>query len=163
MDLEKLLGNRSFYAVENDLGAIVSENCRGYPMQVGCEHCRAAIDLVLWVIVDCDHRPDLRTEAKLGTLHDPKCPECGQRTHLAADLLLLRRRRDPVLIFSPDPATTDEEDHFRTFYSFARKLQSQMGSEFRPAWAWNASGKLVMPRLDRSRLQLALQWDDDNP
>jgi hypothetical protein len=71
------------------------------PLEVTCPHCGQPFSLEIWLIVDGEERPDLARRILDGTLHDARCPSCGQTGQVPAPLLFHDRRTQRVLFGVP--------------------------------------------------------------
>lgn len=74
-----------------------------YPEAVplACPRCGTQFVHDAYIIIDANERPDLVVKIVDGTLHDTRCPNCGEMGRVAAPLLYHNRERERVLLAVP--------------------------------------------------------------
>ena len=77
---------------------------------INCPNCKQEYDIILWMIIDANERPDLIDKIKDGSLHTATCPHCGKEISFDLPLLLFFADREPHLVFSLQERTTREQD-----------------------------------------------------
>ena len=70
-------------------------------LELNCPRCGAPFTAETWLIVDGQERPDLVARILDGTLHDVRCPQCGQTGQAPAPLLYHDGRAQRVLLAVP--------------------------------------------------------------
>ena len=71
------------------------------PYELVCPTCQTPFVAEAWLIVDAEERPDLVQAIRDVTLHDTRCPSCGQTGVVPAPVLLHDRRARAVLFGVP--------------------------------------------------------------
>ncbi len=75
-----------------------------------CPNCKQEYDIILWMIIDANERPDLIDKIKDGSLHSATCPHCEKEISFDAPLLLFFANREPHLVFSPQEGLAKEQN-----------------------------------------------------
>lgn len=78
------------------------------PYDLACPACQQPFSHETWVIVDAEERPDLAQAVREVTLHDTRCPHCGQSGVVNAPLLYHDRLARAVLFGAPRDMAEDE-------------------------------------------------------
>jgi len=71
------------------------------PYELVCPTCQTPFVAEAWLIVDAEERPDLVQAIREVSLHDTRCPGCGQTGVVPAPILLHDRRAKAVLFGVP--------------------------------------------------------------
>ncbi|GAA5530596.1 CpXC domain-containing protein [Herpetosiphon gulosus] len=71
------------------------------PYELVCPTCQTPFVAEAWLIVDAEERPDLVQAIRAVSLHDTRCPGCGQTGVVPAPILLHDRRAKAVLFGVP--------------------------------------------------------------
>ncbi len=71
------------------------------PYELVCPTCQTPFVAEAWLIVDAEERPDLVQAIRDVSLHDTRCPSCGQTGVVPAPVLLHDRRARAVLFGVP--------------------------------------------------------------
>jgi len=100
---------------------------------INCPDCGQDYDIVLWLIIDADERPDLINKIADGSLHTATCPHCGKGLTLDAPLLLFFADREPHLVFSPQERTTHEQDE-QALKQLLHSLRSELEEGWQDEW-----------------------------
>ncbi len=98
-----------------------------------CSHCQQTFDAEVWFIVDAGEHPDLIERIKQGALHTFTCPHCQQAVTIDAALLIFRTQGNPVLLFSPAQATSNDQDQEHARW-LVRRLRDDMGDQWQDDW-----------------------------
>ncbi len=114
----------------------------------------------MWIVLDAEERPDLRTALIQGRLHQTTCPQCGAAGTITAPLLYHDGRYQQVLLAVPlsveTPAAAQELAEQLVGY-----LHAALSAEKIPIPAYCSSVELV---ADLDGLQALLDGDDrDEP
>lgn len=82
----------------------------GGPPFTRCPSCKVDWKPTIWLLLDLEHRPDLRAAVDDDSLGRFRCEHCGTPNSVNSPLLVIRAYA-PRLIFVPSPGTTSLEDH----------------------------------------------------
>ncbi|MBA3470687.1 MAG: hypothetical protein H0T53_13700 [Herpetosiphonaceae bacterium] len=66
-----------------------------------CPICQVAFEAPVWIVLDAEERPDLRTALLQGDLHQTLCPHCGAAGTITAPLLYHDGRYQQSLLAVP--------------------------------------------------------------
>ena len=74
---------------------------RQEPAPFQCPICQATFEAPVWIVLDAEERPDLRTALIQGRLHRTTCPQCGAAGTITAPLLYHDGRYGQILLAVP--------------------------------------------------------------
>ncbi len=120
---------------------------------ITCLHCQKTFDGEVWFIIDAGDRPNLIERIKQGALHTFPCPHCQQAVTIDAPLLILRALGNPVLLFSPAQATTNDQDQEHARWLLGH-LRDDMGDQWQDDWLTRG-----LRGISRDQLPSALSGD----
>src|SRR3954447_25975638 len=78
------------------------------PLEIQCPDCGTAFTTETWIVVDANERPDLVGRILDNTLHDARCPNCGQVGQVPAPVLYHDGRAERMLLAVPADVPDDE-------------------------------------------------------